>query len=169
MLIGSAIGSTMESATESARSEVIAQGAVEGDSSLEGFLSDEVRVFMWSEINRVARGCALPLVMGLAVGCHHQAANPTTLAPELGGVADEQHESPLLSRGDKVLVVIDGEKKGTGTFNGERVVLDPPLDTLAPSRIDSARVRVGPGAREMYGLSYRMVGVLLVWLHPISD
>ena len=76
-------------------------------------------------------------------------------------------ETPLLTRGDKVMVVIDGEKKGTGTYNGQRVVLDPPLDTLTPSRIDSARVRVGPATRELYGLSYRMVGVLLVWLRPL--
>jgi hypothetical protein len=100
------------------------------------------------------------------VGCHHRAANPTALAPELGEVADAQPVAPLLSRGDKVLVVIDGEKRGTGTFNGERVVLDPPLDTITPARIDSARIRVGPATREMYGVSYRMVGVLLVWLRP---
>lgn len=121
---------------------------------------------MCSEINRVARGIALALVIALAAGCHHHAANPTSLAPDLGGVANAEPESPLLSRGDKVLVVIDGEKKGTGTYNGQRVVLDPPLDTLAPARIDSARIRVGPATRELYGVSYRMVGVLLVWLRP---
>ena len=66
----------------------------------------------------------------------------------------------------KVMVVIDGEKRGTGTYNGERVVLDPPLDTITPARIDSARIRVGPATREMYGVSYKMVGVLLVWLRP---
>jgi hypothetical protein len=118
-------------------------------------------------INRVARSGALSLVIALAMGCHHHAANPTALAPDLGRPADEQPESPLLARGDKVLVVIDGEKKGTGTYNGQRVVLDPPLDTLTPTRIDSARVRVGPSTRELYGVGYKMVGVLLVWLHPL--
>jgi hypothetical protein len=117
-------------------------------------------------INRVARGSALALVIAFTTGCHHRAANPTTLAPELGDVAGAQPESPLLTRGDKVLVVIDGEKRGSGTYNGERVVLDPPLDTLTPARIDSVRIRVGPAARELYGVSYRMVGVLLVWLRP---
>jgi hypothetical protein len=121
---------------------------------------------MCSEINRVARGYALAILIASAAGCHHHAANPTSLAPDLGGVADAAPESPLLTRGDKVLVVIDGEKKGTGTYNGERVVLDPPLDTLTPARIDSARIRVGPATRELYGVSYRMVGVLLVWLRP---
>ena len=51
--------------------------------------------------------------------------------------------------------MINGEKKGTGTYNGQSVVLDPPLDTLTPSRIDSTRVRVGPAVRELYGVSYR--------------
>jgi hypothetical protein len=138
-----------------------------GDSSIERSLPDEVRRVMCPVINRVARRSALSVVIALALGCHHHAANPTALAPDLGGPADEQPESPLLSRGDKVMVVIDGEKKGTGTYNGQRVVLDPPLDTLTPSRIDSARVRVGPATRELYGVSYRMVGVLLVWLHPL--
>jgi hypothetical protein len=122
---------------------------------------------MCSVINRVARRSALSLVIAVAAGCHHHAANPTALVPDLGGVADAEPEAPLLSRGDKVLVVIDGEKKGTGTYDGQRVVLDPPLDTLTPSRIDSARVRVGPATREMYDVSYRMVGVLLVWLRPL--
>lgn len=122
---------------------------------------------MCAVIKRVARGCALLLAIAVVPGCHHRAANATALEPDLGGVASAEPESPLLSRGDKVMVVIDGEKKGTGTYNGQRVVLDPPLDTLSPSRIDSARVRVGPAARELYGVSYRMVGVLLVWLHPL--
>jgi hypothetical protein len=158
----------IESARDSAGSALIARRATDDDSSSEGFLTDEVRLFMCRVINRITRGCALSLVYALVAGCHHHAANPTTLAPDLGGVADAEPESPLLSRGDKVLVVIDGEKKGTGTYNGQRVVLDPPLDTLTPSRIDSTRVRVGPAARELYGVSYRMVGVLLVWLHPAS-
>lgn len=121
---------------------------------------------MCSVVNRFARGSALALLFAFAAGCHHHAANPTALAPELGDVADGQPVAPLLSRGDKVLVVIDGEKRGTGTYNGQRVVLDPPLDTITPARIDSARIRVGPATREMYGVSYRMVGVLLVWLRP---
>jgi len=122
---------------------------------------------MCSVVNRFARGSALALLSAFAAGCHkHRAANPTALAPELGGVADAQPVAPLLTRGDKVLVVIDGEKRGTGTYNGERVVLDPPLDTITPARIDSARIRVGPATREMYDVSYKMVGVLLVWLHP---
>jgi hypothetical protein len=154
-------------AKDSARSAVIAQRVIDDDSSCDRFLPAEVRLIMCSVINRVARGSALSLVIALAAGCHHHAANPTALAPDLGGVADAEPETPLLSRGDKVLVVIDGEKKGTGTYDGQRVVLDPPLDTLTPSRIDSARVRVGPATREMYGVSYRMVGVLLVWLHPL--
>ena len=120
-------------------------------------------------INRVARGSALSLAIAVTAGCHHHAANPTALAPDLGDEANAEAESPLLSRGDKVLVMIDGEKKGTGTYNGQRVILDPPLDTLTPSRIDSTRVRVGPAARELYGVGYKMVGVLLVWLHPPSD
>jgi hypothetical protein len=140
---------------------------MDGDSSSERFLPVEVRLIMCSVINRVARGSALSLVIALAAGCHRHATNPTTLAPELEGVADAEPESPLLTRGDKVMVVIDGEKRGTGTYNGQRVVLDPPLDTLSPSRIDSARIRVGPATREMYGVSYRMVGVLLVWLRPL--
>jgi len=123
---------------------------------------------MCSVINRVARGCALSLAIAASAGCHHhRAENPTALAPDLGDAASTEPESPLLARGDKVLVMIDGEKKGTGTYNGQRVVLDPPLDTLTTSRIDSTRVRVGPAARELYGVSYRMVGVLLVWLHPM--
>ena len=124
---------------------------------------------MCSVVNRFARGSACALLSAFAAGCHHhqqRAANPTALAPELGDVADAQPETPLLSRGDKVLVVIDGEKRGTGTYNGQRVVLDPPLDTITPARIDSARIRVGPATREMYGVSYQMVGVLLVWLRP---
>jgi hypothetical protein len=124
---------------------------------------------MCSVINRIARGCALSLAIALIAGCHHQqrAENPTELAPDLGNQASTEQEPPLLARGDKVLVMIDGEKKGTGTYNGQSVVLDPPLDTLTTARIDSTRVRVGPAARELYGLSYRMVGVLLVWLHPM--
>ena len=122
---------------------------------------------MCSVVNRFARGSACALLSAFAVGCHqHRAANPTALAPELGDVADAQPVAPLLARGDKVLVVIDGEKRGTGTYNGQRVVLDPPLDTITPARIDSARIRVGPATREMYGVSYKMVGVLLVWLRP---
>lgn len=121
---------------------------------------------MYAEVNRIARLSAFALLWTLAIGCHHHAANPTSLAPDIGIDAGPQPVAPLLTRGDKVLVVIDGEKRGTGTYNGDRVVLDPPLDTLAPARIDSARIRVGPATREMYGVSYRMVGVLLVWLRP---
>jgi hypothetical protein len=121
---------------------------------------------MYSEVNRSARGVLLALITVVASGCHHRVANPTSLAPDIGIEAGPQPVTPLLSRGDKVLVVIDGEKRGSGTYNGERVVLDPPLDTIAPARIDSARIRVGPATREMYGVSYRMVGVLLVWLRP---
>lgn len=121
---------------------------------------------MCSVVNRVARRSALALLCAFGAGCHHHAANPTSLAPELGGVADAEPVAPLLTRGDKVLVVIDGEKRGSGTYNGERVVLDPPLDTISPARIDSARIRVGPATREMYGVGYKMVGVLLVWLRP---
>ena len=123
---------------------------------------------MCSVVNRIARGSALVLLAFISAGCHHvqHAANPTALAPELGEVAGAQPVEPLLSRGDKVLVVVDGETRGSGTYNGERVVLDPPLDTITPARIDSARIRVGPATREMYGVSYRMVGVLLVWLRP---
>ncbi|MEP7085799.1 MAG: hypothetical protein ABI884_00575 [Gemmatimonadota bacterium] len=118
-------------------------------------------------MNRSAREVVLALVAALATGCHqHRAANPTSLAPDIGIESGPQPVAPLLSRGDKVLVVIDGEKQGSGTFNGDRVVLDPPLDTISPARIDSARIRVGPATREMYGVSYRMVGVLLVWLRP---
>jgi hypothetical protein len=119
---------------------------------------------MYSGLNRPLRGILLALFTALAVGCHHHAANATSLEPEMGIDAGAQPTAPLLNRGDKVLVVINGEKRGTGTYNGERVVLDPPLDTIAAARIDSARVRVGPAIREMYGVSYRMVGVLLVWL-----
>jgi hypothetical protein len=121
---------------------------------------------MYAGVNRIARVSAFALLWALAIGCHHHSANPTSLAPDFGIDAGPQPVAPLLSRGDKVLVVIDGEKRGTGTYNGDRVVLDPPLDTLAPARIDSARIRVGPSTREMYGVSYRMVGVLLVWLRP---
>jgi hypothetical protein len=119
-------------------------------------------------MNCLARGTVLAALSAFAAGCHrqHPAANPTSLAPDLGADVDAEPVSPLLTRGDKVLVVIDGEKRGTGTYNGERVVLDPPLDTLTPARIDSARIRVGPATREMYDVSYRMVGVLLVWLRP---
>src|SRR5665213_3773456 len=119
---------------------------------------------MYPEVNRNALGMVLALLSAIAIGCHHHAANPKSLAPDMGIDAGPQPVAPLLTRGDKVLVVIDGEKRGTGTYNGERVVLDPPLDTLPQSRVDSVRVRVGPAAREMYGVSYRMVGVLLVWL-----
>jgi hypothetical protein len=120
---------------------------------------------MYSEVNRSARRVLLALTAALISGCHKQrAANPTSLAPDIGIEAGAQPVTPLLSRGDKVLVVIDGEKRGTGTYNGDRVVLDPPLDTIPAARIDSARIRVGPATREMYGVSYRMVGVLLVWL-----
>ena len=158
----------IHSAAASARTVVIAPRAIDGDSSSERFLPEEVPLIMCSVINRVARGCALSLAIALMAGCHRQRAeNPTALAPDLGGEVSAEPESPLLARGDKVLVMIDGEKRGTGTFNGQSVVLDPPLDTLTPSRIDSTRVRVGPAARELYGVSYRMVGVLLVWLHPM--
>ena len=159
---------TARSATN-ARTAIIALRAEDGDSWSGRFLPEEVALIMCSVINRVARGCALSLVIALAAGCHHQqrAENPTELAPDLGNQAGAEPASPLLARGDKVLVMIDGEKKGTGTYNGQSVVLDPPLDTLTPARIDSTRVRVGPATRELYGLSYRMVGVLLVWLHPM--
>ncbi|MBK5187264.1 MAG: hypothetical protein JJD97_03410 [Gemmatimonadaceae bacterium] len=123
-----------------------------------------MRLIMCSGVNRFARGMVIALLSACAAACHPHAANSTTLAPELGAEGDAEPASPLLTRGDKVLVVIDGEKRGSGTYNGERVVLDPPLDTLTPARIDSARIRVGPATREMYGVSYRMVGVLLVWL-----
>jgi hypothetical protein len=141
---------------------------VAGDSSSKRFLPEEALLIMCSVINRVARGCALSFAIVVSAACRHQqrAENPTELAPDLGEASTEP-ESPLLARGDKVVVIIDGEKKGTGTYNGQRVVLDPPLDTLTPARIDSTRVRVGPAARELYGVSYRMVGVLLVWLHPM--
>jgi hypothetical protein len=121
---------------------------------------------MYPEVNRNARRLTLALISALAIGCHHHAANPTSLAPDMGIDAGPQPVAPLLTRGDKVLVVIDGEKRGTGTYNGDRVVLDPPLDTITTARIDSARIRVGPATREMYGVSYRMVGVLLMWLRP---
>jgi len=121
---------------------------------------------MYPEVNRNALGMVLALLSAIAIGCHHHAANPKSLAPDMGIDAGPQPVAPLLTRGDKVLVVIDGEKRGTGTYNGDRVVLDPPLDTITPARIDSARIRVGPATREMYGVSYRMVGVLLVWLRP---
>ena len=121
---------------------------------------------MYSEVSRIARVAALVCIWPLLAGCHHRAANPASLAPELGVETGIEPAAPLLTRGDKVLVLIDGEKRGTGTYNGDRVVLDPPLDTISTARIDSARVRVGPATREMYGVSYRMVGVLLVWLRP---
>ncbi|MDQ2767632.1 MAG: hypothetical protein M3Y30_10795 [Gemmatimonadota bacterium] len=117
-------------------------------------------------MSRTARWIFLALIPVLAAGCHHHAANPTALVPESGIESGAEAAAPLLTRGDKVLVVIDGEKRGSGTFNGERVVLDPPLDTISPARIDSARVRVGPATREMYGVSYRMIGVMLVWMKP---
>ena len=121
---------------------------------------------MYSGLNRPLRGTLLVLFSALAVGCHHHSANATSLEPNMGIDAGPQPTAPLLARGDKVLVVINGEKRGSGTYNGERVVLDPPLDTIAAARIDSARIRVGPAMREIYGVSYRMVGVLLVWLRP---
>lgn len=117
-------------------------------------------------VKRVARGAAILCVAAVAGGCHPHAANPTALAPEVSNDDGGERAPALLSRGDKLLVMIDGEKGGTGTYDGTRVVLDPPLDTLPQSRVDSVRVRVGPAAREMYGVSYRMVGVLLVWLRP---
>jgi hypothetical protein len=158
----------IQSATASTRTVVIAPRVMDGDSSSKRFQPEEVPLIMCSVINRVARGCALSFAIALMWGCHRQhAENPTALAPDLGGGVSAEQESPLLARGDKVLVMIDGERKGTGTYNGQSVVLDPPLDTLSPSRIDSTRVRVGPAARELYGVSYRMVGVLLVWLHPL--
>jgi len=117
-------------------------------------------------MNRVVRGAVVLCIAAVAGGCHSHAGNATSLAPEITTDDGAERTPALLSRGDKLLVVIDGEKRGTGTYNGERVVLDPPLDTLPQSRVDSVRVRVGPAAREMYGVSYRMVGVLLVWLRP---
>lgn len=117
-------------------------------------------------VNRVARGAAILCIAAVAAGCHSHAGNATSLAPEITSDDGAERTPALLTRGDKLLVVIDGEKRGTGTYNGDRVVLDPPLDTLPQSRVDSVRVRVGPAAREMYGVSYRMVGVLLVWLRP---
>lgn len=126
----------------------------------------EARLIMSSVVSRTARATVLALLSALAAGCHHHAANPTSLEPDIGIESGPEPAGSLLTRGDKVLIVIDGEKRGTGTYNGERVVLDPPLDTLSPARIDSARIRVGPATREMYGVSYRMVGVLLVWLKP---
>lgn len=117
-------------------------------------------------VNRVARGAAILCVAAVAGGCHPHAANATALAPEITNDDGGERTPALLSRGDKLLVIVDGEKRGTGTYNGDRVLLDPPLDTLPPSRVDSVRVRVGPAAREMYGVNYRMVGVLLVWLRP---
>src|SRR6478609_4742129 len=133
-----------EIARQSARSVVIAQRAIEGDSSRERLLPEEVRRIMCPEIKRIARGCALSLAVALTAGCHHHAANQTELAPDLGGVADAAPEPPLLARGDKVLVVIDGEKMGSGPYNGQRAVLDPRLETLTPACVESARVRVGP-------------------------
>ena len=121
---------------------------------------------MTTVVTRVAKGAAILCLAAMAGGCHRHAANATSLAPEVATDSGGERTPALLSRGDKLLVMIDGEKRGTGTYDGNRVVLDPPLDTLPQSRVDSVRVRVGPAAREMYGLSYRMVGVLLVWLRP---
>jgi hypothetical protein len=122
---------------------------------------------MDSVLSRVARGVAIACFLAVDGGCHPQhAANATSLTPQITEEAGAEPSTPLLTRGDKVLVLIDGEKRGTGTYNGDRVVLDPPLDTLTPERVDSVQIRVGPAAREMYGVSYRMVGVLLVWLRP---
>ena len=115
-------------------------------------------------VSRIARGAAILYFAAVAGGCHPHPANATSLAPEIANDDGGERSPALLSRGAKLLVVIDGEKRGTGTYDGDRVVLDPPLDTLPSSRVDSVRVRVGPAAREMYGVSYRMVGVLLVWL-----
>jgi hypothetical protein len=129
-------------------------------------VSDEERVIMSTVVHRVAKGAVMLCIAAMAGGCHSHSANATALAPELSTDDGGEHAPALLTRGDKLLVVIDGEKRGTGTYNGERVVLDPPLDTLPQSRVDSVRVRVGPAARELYGVSYRMVGVLLVWLRP---
>ncbi|MEO8879909.1 MAG: hypothetical protein ABI446_05885 [Gemmatimonadaceae bacterium] len=153
-------------ATATVRIASIARRAFADQSSSERFPTAEVRLIMYSVVSRTARWIFLALIPVLAAGCHHHAANPTALVPESGIESGAEAAAPLLNRGDKVLVVIDGEKRGSGSFNGERVVLDPPLDTISPARIDSARVRVGPATREMYGVSYRMVGVLLVWMKP---
>ncbi|MGH7621861.1 MAG: hypothetical protein ACREMU_05940 [Gemmatimonadaceae bacterium] len=125
-------------------------------------------MIMTTVVTRVAKGAAILCLAAMAGGCHRHSANATSLAPEVATDDGGARTPALLTRGDKLMVMIDGEKRGTGTYDGSRVVLDPPLDTLPQARVDSVRVRVGPAAREMYGLSYRMVGVLLVWLRPDS-
>jgi len=106
---------------------------------------------MYPEVNRNARGMVLALLSAIAIGCHHHAANPTSLAPDMGIDAGPQPVAPLLTRGDKVLVVIDGEKRGTGTYNGDRVVLDPPLRMPPYSQTPKSRAPARARAAGLHG------------------
>ncbi len=104
------------------------------------------------------------LLMAVMPSCHPRNSNAASLVPEDAVQHGGGESSTMLTRGDKVLVLVNGEQCGSGTYDGTRVVLEAPLDTLSPARVDSVRIRIGPAAREMYGVSYRMVGVMLVWL-----
>lgn len=62
-----------------------------------------------------------------------------------------------------MLVIVDGERAGTGTADGSHVTLDPPLDTLTPASVDSTAYWISPLARQLYLLPPDEQGVVFLW------
>ena len=85
-----------------------------------------------------------------------------TLAPDSTHIRVNGVSS--LKRGDKVLLIVNGERLGTGTSDGRHIIPDPPLDTLRLNDVDSVAAFTGPTARQIYLLGDDQRGVVFLWI-----
>jgi hypothetical protein len=108
----------------------------------------------------------IALAPAVAIACSAAPRAAATAAPRLttAGAQIRLDGERDLRRGDKVLLIVNGERAGSGTFDGHQVQPDAPLDTLQLQRIDSAAVFAGPMARAIYLLDRDQRGVVFLWM-----
>ena len=110
--------------------------------------------------------CLPVLSIAAALACRtspRRFTQPTVaLAPDSAHVRVNGVSS--LKRGDKVLLIVNGERVGTGTSDGRHIIPDPPLDTLRLDAVDSVAAFTGPTARQIYLLSDDQRGVVFFWI-----
>jgi hypothetical protein len=101
-----------------------------------------------------------------AVAC--RTAPPRAPVPTVAPASDSVHVRvsgvSSLKRGDKVLLIVNGERLGTGTSDGRHIIPDPPLDTLRLNDVDSVAAFTGPTARQIYLLGDDQRGVVFFWI-----